>query len=385
MAIKVHGFLFSPAVQRVLICLAEKGLDYELVNVDLLTGQQKKEPFILLNGTPLLVQDPKKLAILGVWSEVEAHRFDAAGQKLNYEILVKPFKGLTTDEALVEQLEAQLATVLDVYEKRLTESKYLAGEDFTLVDLHHVPIINYLMNTKVKALFEARPNVNAWCSELLSRPASQKVYGIGPSPPVQRVLACLNEKELDYELVQIDMKAGEHKGKTFLALNPFGQIPAFEHDDLKLFESRAINNYIAFAHIEKGTPLVFTEPKKMAIVSLGLEVEAHQFDPPASQLVRELLVKPHLLGLATDEAVVTEQEAKLAKVLDVYEARLAEYKYLCGDAFTLADLSHLPALEYLMGTRVKPIIEARAHVHAWAKDILARPAWQKVVAMKNNP
>ncbi|GER24746.1 glutathione S-transferase [Striga asiatica] len=175
MAIKVHGYPYSPAVQKVLICLAEKGLDYELVHIDLLAGQQKEEPFISLNGTPLLVQDPKKLAILGVWAEVEAHRFDAVGQKLNYEIRVKPFKGLTADEALVEQLEAQLVTVLDVYEKRLAESKYLAGDDFTLADLHHVPIINSLMKTKVKALFEERPNVNAWCSELLARPASHKV------------------------------------------------------------------------------------------------------------------------------------------------------------------------------------------------------------------
>ncbi|CAA0828190.1 Glutathione S-transferase F7 [Striga hermonthica] len=214
---------------------------------------------------------------------------------------------------------------------------------------------------------------------------TMKVYGMVFSPPVQRVLACLHEKELDYEFVQIDMKAGEHKQETFLALNPFGKIPAFQDDDLKLFESRAINNYIAFAHAQKGTPLVFTEPKKMAIVCLGLEVEAQHFDPPASQLIRELLAKPHFLGMATDEAVVNEEEAKLAKVLDVYEARLAEYKYLCGDAFTLADLSHLPTLECLMGTRAKAIIEARAHVHAWAKDILARPAWQKVVAMKNNP
>ncbi|KAI3449514.1 hypothetical protein Pfo_006179 [Paulownia fortunei] len=207
MAIKLHGNPFSPAAQRVLLCLAEKDLEYEFIHVDLATGQQKKEPFISINpfgqvpgfedgdlklfesraitkyisyayadkGTPLVVEDPKKMAIIGVWLEVEAQRFDAAGQKLNFEILVKPIKGMTADEAVVEQLQGQLATVLDVYEARLSGSKYLGGDYYSLVDLHHVPIVNNLRKTKVKALFDERPHVSAWCDEILARPAWQKV------------------------------------------------------------------------------------------------------------------------------------------------------------------------------------------------------------------
>ncbi|KAK6115032.1 hypothetical protein DH2020_007301 [Rehmannia glutinosa] len=207
MAIKVHGNPRSPAVQRVFLCLAEKDLEYEFVYVDLATKQQKEEPFIAINpfgqvpafedgdlklfesraitkyianayadkGTPLLVQDPMKMAMIEVWLEVEAQRFDAAGKTLSFEICIKPIKGLTTDEALVDQLIAQLATVLDVYEKRLAQSKYLAGDKFSLADMNHVPIINNMMKTKVRALFEQRPHVWAWCADILGRPAWQKV------------------------------------------------------------------------------------------------------------------------------------------------------------------------------------------------------------------
>lgn len=49
MGIKVHGHPLSPAVRRVLLCLAEKNLEYEFEIVDLSIGQQKKEPFISLN------------------------------------------------------------------------------------------------------------------------------------------------------------------------------------------------------------------------------------------------------------------------------------------------------------------------------------------------
>ncbi|XP_011079702.1 glutathione S-transferase-like [Sesamum indicum] len=210
-----------------------------------------------------------------------------------------------------------------------------------------------------------------------------KVHGSAFSTAAMRVFACLNEKGLEYEFVPVDMRAGEHKKEPFLSLNPFGQVPAFEDGDLKLFESRAVNQYIAHAYADKGNPLICQDPRKMAIVSLWMEVEAQKYDASAAKLTWELIIKP-LLGMSTDDAIVEEQEVQLAKVLDVYEARLAQSKYLGGDNFSLADLHHLPTMNYLMGTRVKETFDARPHVSSWCADILARPAWQKVVAMKNN-
>ncbi|KAJ0791079.1 putative glutathione transferase [Helianthus annuus] len=50
-----------------------------------------------------------------------------------------------------------------------------------------------------------------------------------------RVIACLAEKELDYEAVNLNTSNKEHKSSEFLSRNPFGQVPAFEDGDLKLF------------------------------------------------------------------------------------------------------------------------------------------------------
>ncbi|KAL3725415.1 hypothetical protein ACJRO7_030439 [Eucalyptus globulus] len=120
----------------------------------------------------------------------------------------------------------------------------------------------------------------------------------------------------------------------------------------------------------------------MATVGVWMEVEALQFDPLAVKLQWELVYNPRL-GMATDAAVVEENEAKLAKVPDVYEARLSQSKYLGCDCFTLADLHHLPALTNLMGTSLKKLFDARPKVSAWVADIVARPAWAKVLAMRN--
>ncbi|KAG2697405.1 hypothetical protein I3843_07G102800 [Carya illinoinensis] len=212
--------------------------------------------------------------------------------------------------------------------------------------------------------------------------AGIKVHGSPFSTAAARVLATLYEKEVEFEFVPVDMRAGEHKKEAFLSINPFGQVPGFEHGDLKLFESRAITKYVANEYAGKGTDLVFGDSKKKAIIGVWMEVEAHQFDPVASKLVWELAAKPAYGMGDTDKAVVEENEAKLVKVLDVYESRLAESKYLGCESFTLVDLHHLPCINYLMGTEIKKLFDSRPHVSAWIADITSRPAWSKVVAMQ---
>ncbi|KAM7255084.1 hypothetical protein ACFE04_020325 [Oxalis oulophora] len=207
-----------------------------------------------------------------------------------------------------------------------------------------------------------------------------KVHGSPVSTATMRVLATLQEKGLDYEFLLVDMASGAHKKEPFISLNPFGQVPAFEDEDLILFESRAITQHIAHNYHDKGTPLI-CPGKQMSAFSVWMEVEAHQFNPVASKLYWELTVK-QFLGMSTDNAVVEETEPKLAKVLDVYEKRLSENKYLAGDVFTLADLHHLPAINYLQGTRSMKLFDERPHVKAWVDDIIARPAWGKVLAMR---
>uniref|UniRef100_A0A453DKF3 glutathione transferase n=1 Tax=Aegilops tauschii subsp. strangulata TaxID=200361 RepID=A0A453DKF3_AEGTS len=74
--------------------------------------------------------------------------------------------------------------------------------------------------------------------------APVKVFGPAAFANVARVLVCLEEVGADYEVVDIDFMALEHKSPEHLTRNPFGQIPAFQDGDLILFESRAISKYV---------------------------------------------------------------------------------------------------------------------------------------------
>ena len=71
----------------------------------------------------------------------------------------------------------------------------------------------------------------------------------------------LEEKGIAYEWIQLDMEAGEHKGDTFGAINPFAKVPALVDETLRapggkplqLFESGAILLHLADHHANEFT------------------------------------------------------------------------------------------------------------------------------------
>ncbi|XP_057500040.1 glutathione S-transferase F12-like [Actinidia eriantha] len=208
-----------------------------------------------------------------------------------------------------------------------------------------------------------------------------KVYGPARAACPQRVLACLVEMGVDFELVHVDLDEGEHKKPEFLILQPFGQVPVIEDGDFKLFESRAIIRYYAAKYADYGPNLLGTTLEERALVDQWLEVEAHNFNDLVYNLVLQLVVLPRM-GERSDLALVHNCENKLEKVLDIYEERLSKSNYLAGDSFTLADLSHLPAIRYLMNEAgLGHMVRNRKSVNSWWMDISSRLAWKKVMKL----
>ncbi|XAR58105.1 Glutathione transferase [Bertholletia excelsa] len=208
-----------------------------------------------------------------------------------------------------------------------------------------------------------------------------KVYGPVRAACPQRVLACLLEMGVEFELIRVDLDSGEHKQPDFLLRQPFGQVPAIEDGDFRLFESRAIIRYYATKYVERGTNLIGSTLEEKALVDQWLEVEAHNFNDLVYTIVLQLVVFPKM-GQRGDLALVRSCEEKLEKVLDVYEERLSKSHYLAADFFSLADLSHLPAIRYLMNEAgMGHLVRNRKNVNSWWMDISSRPAWKKVMKL----
>ncbi|XP_026460160.1 glutathione S-transferase F13-like [Papaver somniferum] len=209
MALKVHGLAKSMPVSCVMLCLAEKELDFEFVHVNFSKGEHKSHPFLSKNPfgkIPVFEDGPitlfesraitgyiahkykdigtdlfrhgniQEAAMVGVWMEVESQHFSPPTTAIIYEMFVGPIFGHTIDQSVVNMNIEKLDKVLDVYEARLSTSKYLACDSFSLADLHHLPNIYYLMKiTPCADLINSRAHVKAWWEDISARPSFVKV------------------------------------------------------------------------------------------------------------------------------------------------------------------------------------------------------------------
>lgn len=212
-----------------------------------------------------------------------------------------------------------------------------------------------------------------------------KVYG-PHCASAKRVLVCLVEKEIEFEVVPINVLKGEHKDPEYLKLQPFGNVPVIKDGDYTLYESRAIMRYYAEKYRSQGVELLGKTVEEKGLVEQWLEVEAHNFNPPAYNLIIHVLFPSLLVDGTPDPKVIEESEAKLVKVLNIYEERLSKSKYLAGDFFSLADMSHLPFTDYIVNNMGKDyLIKERKNVSAWWDDISSRPSWNKILESYRPP
>lgn len=215
--------------------------------------------------------------------------------------------------------------------------------------------------------------------------ASLKVFGLPASTDVSRVLTCLFEKEVEFQLIRTDTYKNDHKVPEFLRLqDPSGQV-IVKHGKHTFNDSRKICRHICEKFPNSGNRYLYgTGGLERASIEQWLLSESRNFEPSSSALVFHLAFAEHL-GLKPDEQQIELHENRLARILDVYNSRLEESKYLAGDEFTLADLSHLPNSHYLTdrSKRGRKLFYDRPYVAEWWEDISSRESWKKVVYMQS--
>ncbi|OAY66569.1 Glutathione S-transferase F8, chloroplastic [Ananas comosus] len=427
--LQVFGQPASTDVARVLTCLFEKNRKFELVRADKFNGQPNVPEFIKLQASysisifdisgqvtfkdgDLTLTNSRAIirhvatkyedegnkalygkgaldrALIEQWLQSEALSFARPSSALIFHLAFAEPLGIHPDEAVIEQNEKKLSAILDIYNKRLGDSKYLAGDSFTLADLSHLPNSHYLvtLSKRGQELFTERKNVERWWNAISTRPSWKEVFGSPTSTEVARVLMCLFEKDVEFQLIRVDTYKGQKRMPDYLKLQPHGQALTFEDGKLTLVDSREICRHIAGRNHERGNKELFgTCTLERAAIEQWLQTEAHSFGPPSSELVFNLAFAP-LMGQEKDEKAVVASERKLGEVLDIYERRLAEDEYLAGHKFTLADLSHVPNAHRLGSIPAcRSLFASMANVNRWWKQITNRPAWRKVVAMQQEP
>lgn len=208
-----------------------------------------------------------------------------------------------------------------------------------------------------------------------------KLYGHPWSINTRKALTTLAETGQHAELAVVMLPKGEHKRPDHLRLHPFGKVPVLDDNGFLLYETRAINAYLA---AKAGSNLQPTHARERARVDQLVSIAEAYFIPHAVPMIMELLFRP-FLGGEQNVAAIEAGRANLGAPLDVIDRALATSQFLAGDAFTLADIHWMPYLEYLTQLGEGRPIEERPHVHAWWTRVSSRPTWQQVARTGPQP
>jgi glutathione S-transferase len=79
------------------------------------------------------------------------------------------------DEAVVSKYATELDSALKVYDGILAKQKYLGGDQFTLVDVYHLPYGQMVYDLGYKETFEKYANVRAWWESITGRESWKNV------------------------------------------------------------------------------------------------------------------------------------------------------------------------------------------------------------------
>jgi len=182
------------------------------------------------------------------------------------------------------------------------------------------------------------------------------------TPNGHKASIMLEETGLDYDVTFVRLQEGHQKEPDFLKMNPNGRIPVIvdkANDDFVVFESGAILIYLA----EKTGQFLPTDSKKRSEVLQWLMFQMGGVGPMQGQAHVFVRYAPEKIPFA-----MKRYQDETRRLYEVYDQRLAENEYLCGDV-SIADFATFPWIL----------------VHEWAKvSVDGLPNLQRWLKVMNN-
>ena len=176
--------------------------------------------------------------------------------------------------------------------------------------------------------------------------AALKIYGV-PRSRAFRALWLAKELGLDYENVMVDFASGETRREPYLSINPNGHVPAIDDDGFVLWESMAINLYLAKKYgLGALYPTALHDEARCWQWSLWAitEIERHVLDAMFNRAI--------LPEAERDTAAADQAEKELQHPLGVLDNAVSKSAYLIADEFTVADLNVAAVLSWARPARI---------------------------------
>ncbi len=193
----------------------------------------------------------------------------------------------------------------------------------------------------------------------------------------------LEECELPYRVIPVDIGSGAQFEQKFLSISPNNKIPALVDPDgpegqpISLFESGAILLYLAG---KTGKFLPSGTAAKYEVLQ-WLMFQVGGVGPMLGQAHHFRIYAPEKIAYAIERYT---NEAK--RLYGVINKRLAASKYIGGPEYSIADMAIFPWLRSWKNQGVE--LQDYPHLRGWFDEIAARPAVQRgveVLAQQRRP
>ncbi|TIL74815.1 MAG: glutathione S-transferase family protein [Mesorhizobium sp.] len=203
----------------------------------------------------------------------------------------------------------------------------------------------------------------------MSRPV---VYGADYSVYVRIVRLALEEKGIGYELVPVDIFAADGIPGWYLDHQPFGRIPAFEHDGFRLHETSAIARYVDEAFDGPALQPIEGRPRARMNQIIGM-LDAYAYRAMVWDVAVERLEKT-----TPDEALIASGLLQAATMLRALTSLKAAGPWLLGEQLTLADLHAAPIIGYFVKvTEGQNLLAEFADLRDWFARIALRESFAR--------
>lgn len=203
-----------------------------------------------------------------------------------------------------------------------------------------------------------------------------RFYTFPPSHNAVRTEIALIEKRLDFERIDIDLFAGEHRKPPISELTPRGQVPTLvlpqpDGSELVVYESLATIRLLDDLYPDPPLMPPISEPARRAAALMRMEEFQAKLDP------KNIFGSVVFRGKTRDE-LATRVDALLDE-LPRWNDYVGDQTYLAGEQFTLADIAVFPLLVHfeVLGydyARHTPAL-AGYLLRCKARDSVAKTGW----------
>jgi len=195
------------------------------------------------------------------------------------------------------------------------------------------------------------------------------------SPNVVKVFLMLEECELPYRVIPVDVWKGDQFTPEFTKVNPNQKVPAIvDHEGpggqpITIIESGTILQYLG----EKTGKFIPKDARARYEMLQWLMLQMASIGPMFGQHVHFSRFAPK-----GNDYGATRYRSEVLRLFDLCEQRLALQPFIGGHEYTIADMAFWPWLRNFEFLGID--VTKRPHLSAWVKKIAERDAIKRALA-----